>query len=88
MRATSKAVEPHALDFAQALGVQSIGPMSIVEVDLIAGARAKRTGQGAPQVDPVAIQLASMTLSETPAVVQLLRWSDHSINTRTFEAVP
>jgi hypothetical protein len=35
-----------------------------------------------------AFQLASITLSETPTVDQLLRWSDHSISTRTLAAVP
>ena len=36
----------------------------------------------------MARQLASMTLSETPIVVQFLRWSDHSTRTRTLAAVP
>src|SRR5437868_4751810 len=35
-----------------------------------------------------ALQLASMTLSDTPTVDQLRRWSDHSIRTRTLAAVP
>ena len=29
-----------------------------------------------------------MTLSETPTVAQLRRWSDHSTSTRTLAAVP